>query len=74
MKVQFQSLCSKSLANFNCIVVVKSKLVGFFLFSVVSSAGAVSLVFSEQVKFEVVCLSSKGNLTLKILLFVCICF
>lgn len=71
--MQFQSLYSKSLANFYCIVVAKSKLVGVFLFSVVSSAGAVSLVLSEEAKFEVVCLSSKGNLTLKVL-FVYICF
>lgn len=74
MKVQFQSPCSESFANFYCVVVAKSKLVGFFLFSMVSSAGAVSLVFSEETKLEVVCLSSKGNLTLKILFFVYICF
>ena len=51
MKVQFQSLCSESFTNFYCVIVAKSKLVGFFLFSMVSSAGAVSLVFSEEAKF-----------------------
>lgn len=72
MKVQFRSLCSKNFANFYCVVVAKCKLVGFLLFSMMSYTWAVNLAFCE-VEYEVVCLSSKGNLSLKIL-FVYICF